>query len=306
MRDPVALLLILAGAALLLGSTVARLAADRGIRQRLGSVVRQVGLPEPALGPEDRGASWLLGLGVRIGRRLLGRSRDTLARDLRRAGVQFAGAAEVFAALRLLVALLAGLLGAGIFGRETAAHHLALGLVGALLGAFLATRLLRARAAAREQAIRKELPITLDLVSLALEGGAGIEQALRFVAQPGRLPARVVVGPLRALVADLDHGVPHDLALERLGQRLAIEPALLFVEVLRQSLRHGTEVVPALRALAEDLAERRVQEARTAIGRIATTMTVIMVVCFLPALMILIAAPAVGGLLTTLRNLAIP
>lgn len=299
MQDPLALILIFSGAALLCGAGIARLQAERGLRDRLSGAVQQTGLAEPGLAAAGGGQSWLLNLSVIVGRRVLGgaRARDALSGELRRAGVQFAAGAEVFAALRLLVAVAAGALAAVTLGDE---NTIAVAMVGALVGAFAATRGLKALAARREQAIRKELPVMLDLLCLALEGGAGIEQALRFLAQPGRLPSKVVIGPLRMLVADLDHGVPHDLALERLGERLAIEPALLFVEVLRQSLRHGTEVVPALRALSEDLAERRVQEARASIGRIATTMTVVMVTCFLPALMILIAAPAIGDLTETL------
>lgn len=303
MMDPLALVLIFAGAALLCGAGIARLQAERGLRDRLSGAVRQSGLAEPALAAAVGGQSRLFDLAVAVGSRVLGgaRARDALSRDLRRAGVQFAGGAEVFAAFRLLMAVAAGALAASILGDENA---IAVAVVGALAGAFATTRALRALAARREQAIRKELPVMLDLLCLALEGGAGIEQALRFLAQPGRLPSKVVIGPLRMLVTDLDHGVPHDLALERLGERLAIEPALLFVEVLRQSLRHGTDVVPALKALAEDLAERRIQEARASIGRIATMMTVVMVTCFLPALMILIAAPAVGDLTSMLRSAA--
>lgn len=303
MQDPLALILIFSGAALLCGAGIARLQAERGLRDRLSGAVRQPGLAEPGLTAAGGGQSRLFDLAVAVGRRVLGgaRARDALSRDLQRAGVQFVGSAEVFAAFRLLMAVAAGALAASILGDENA---IAVAVVGALAGAFATTRGLRALAARREQAIRKELPVMLDLLSLALEGGAGIEQALRFLAQPGRLPSKVVIGPLRMLAADLDHGVPHDLALERLGERLAIEPALLFVEVLRQSLRHGTDVVPALKALAEDLAERRVQEARASIGRIATMMTVVMVTCFLPALMILIAAPAVGDLTAALRSMA--
>ncbi|MBR0668179.1 type II secretion system F family protein [Roseomonas hellenica] len=303
MIDPLALILIFAGAALLCGTGIARLQAERGLRDRLSGAVQRTGLAAPSLAAASGARFWLFGLSVAIGRRVLGgaRARDVLSGDLRRAGVQFAGAAEAFAAFRLLVAIVAGTLAALFLGGENA---IAAALVGALAGAFAATRGLRGLAARREQAIRRELPVTLDLLGLALEGGAGIEQALRFLAQPGRLPSKVVIGPLRMLVADLDHGVPHDLALERLGERLAIEPALLFVEVLRQSLRHGTDVVPALKTLAEDLIERRIQDARASIGRIATTMTVIMVTCFLPALIILIAAPAVGDVTAMLRSAA--
>ncbi|MBR0646324.1 type II secretion system F family protein [Plastoroseomonas hellenica] len=305
MMDPFALILIFAGAALLCGAGIARLQVERGLRDRLNGVVRQTGLSEPALAAVGGAQSWLFRLGVAVGRRVLGgaKARDALGGNLRRAGIQFAGAAEAFAALRLLTALMTGTLAALLLGEGTTVNYTAVAAIGALVGAFATTRLLSMIAGRREQAIRKELPVTLDLLCLALEGGAGIEQGLRFLAQPGRLPAKVVIGPLRALVADLDHGVPHDLALERLGDRLGIEPALLFVEVLRQSLRHGTDVVPALKALAEDLTERRIQEARASIGRIATTMTVVMVICFIPALMILIAAPSIGSLTTLLRGM---
>ncbi|HEY4250998.1 MAG TPA: type II secretion system F family protein [Roseomonas sp.] len=303
MMDPLALVLIFAGAALLCGSGLARLQAERGLRDRLGTVVRQAGLTSLDQSVASKAPAWPYTAAIAIGRRLLGgtRARDALTGNLKRAGIQFAGAAELFAASRLLIALATGAAAVLVFGKGGA---LVPAVIGALAGAFAATYLVKTLAGRREQAIRKELPVMLDLLSLALEGGAGIEQAIRFLAQPGRLPSKVVIKPLQMLVADLDRGVPHDLALERLGERLATEPALLFVQVLRQSLRHGTEVVPALKVLAEDLAERRLQDAKAAIGRIATSMTVIMVVCFLPALLMLIAAPAIGDIGTTLRAFA--
>lgn len=173
-------------------------------------------------------------------------------------------------------------------------------VLGAMIAYIAANRTLGAIAQRRARQLRAELPSAIDLIALAFEGGAGVEQALRFASVQPVHPAPRVQRMLQGFVIDLDRGTPYDLALSRLGERLGIEEAQSLTDLLRQSLQHGTELIVPLKALGRGLRERRVADARAAIGRATTLMTVVMVTCLLPALLILIGAPSVGAILNVL------
>ena len=292
-------LLVAAGGAALLAPV---------LRQRMLAAVVRRRLAAACSGQWDRapgrwiGGAAAYGLLVGCGRLLLRNeaAAAALVADLRAASIWHRDAAAVFAAGRALLILL----GAGIAVLAWPAATPLLALRGAALGGIVAyvaaNRALGAVSQRRARQLRAELPAAIDLIALAFEGGAGVEQALRFAAIQPVHPAPRVQRALQVFAIDLDRGTPYDLALSRLGERLGIEDAQALTDLLRQSLQHGTELIVPLKALGRDLRERRVADARAAIGRATTMMTVVMVTCLLPALLILIGAPSVGAIMNVL------
>ena len=288
--------LLLAGAALTALAALLRMLRAAHAGQQLHRAIGRRGQPA-------RRAAERLVLLQRAGRMLLGsgQAAEDTARLLRLAGFWQPNAAPVFAAGRLLLALLAGL-GFWIAFRHDG-NALSYAALAAVLCAILVSRLMKGYAERRAMRMRGELSSAIGLVVLGLEGGAGIEHALRFAADQSAAPTPTLSPALRALNRDLDGGMPHDGALARLAERAAVEEMRLATDLVRQSLRFGTELIVPLRALAVELGEQRLARGRERVGSATVKMTVVMIIAFLPALLILMGAPAFSGLLAGLSNL---
>lgn len=287
--------LLLLGAALL----VALPLLQRGRVQR--RVERRLASLWGGAAPETRQhlAEELRAAALRLGDAVLGQgaARRKLARKLAEAGFGSREAPQLFAAGRLAFCLGAGLLAALL---APLGDPLRDGAFVAAVGFLLPGLLLQGRATRRARMTRAELPVVIDVLTMAMESGAAVEQAVRFVVQLPTSPAPVTLPALRGFVTDLDRATPYELSLARLDDRLGIEEAGLLVEVLRQHMVHGTELLVPLRAIARDLREQRVMRARAAIGKATTQMTVVMITCLLPALLALLGAPAVSSVVATL------
>jgi tight adherence protein C len=301
--DPAALLpalgALLAALALALLSRRARPAArlDRRLRRVLG--LREAAAARPKL--HERLARFE---GALIGGET---DRREIANLLRGAGYYGIGAPLVFALLRLLatVVALAGSLALFAFagwmvGRGRFVPFLIAGFT--YLGA---KRALTVLAHARQRRIRAELPFLLDLLRLMLEAGSSLDQCFRNLA---RAEAGSVVpetqAALRVMVDDLQKGTPYDQALTRWGERLSVDGARELASLFKQSLVHGTEIGEALVSFTRESADKRLSEARDAVGRKAAQLSGAMMLFFVPALFILLGGPAAVSLSAALNGIA--
>lgn len=233
------------------------------------------------------------------------KDRDEILRHLRAAGSDDPRALLVFAGLRFAATLLA-VIGVGIalwlLGRWSGVarfYPLAAGGV-AYLGAKI---VLRSLAAVRLRRINAELPFVLDVLLLMLESGISLDQCFRSLAQADQGAMPHVKHSISALVDDIQRGMDYDQALDRWAERLGVGGVREVASLFKQTLLHGTELGPPLRDFAREFADRRVSSARESIGRKTTQMTVVMVVFLMPALFIVLAAPAVVSIFSTLSGL---
>jgi tight adherence protein C len=116
--------------------------------------------------------------------------------------------------------------------------------------------------------------------------------------------APIVRMAVAQLVDEIQRGMSYDAALARWADRLGVNGARELAGVLRQSLSQGTELAGTLREFAREFGERRVFAARESIGRKTTQMTIAMLVLLMPALMIVLAGPAVSTLGTTITKIS--
>jgi tight adherence protein C len=294
-------LLFVAGGALVLHLGLREYAADRVLMQRFRQFVA------PRFGA-PKFAAWTISGLEWLGRKVTGAGPlKELQALLLQAGLSNPVAPFIFAGLRLAgtlavfaVALLPPYLRHGTVAAEDAGI--------AFFAAFIVYRaftiLLKARIEVRQREIRRELPYVLDLVLMVLDSGVSIDQALQHVgAHIGRV-APICGGLLGRYNAETTEGVPYDLALDRLAQRLAIPEGRDFAGLLKQNLYQGGELNPPLKRLAADIGETRLAAAREAMGRKSVLLTLVMLAFFMPVLMIALAGPAVSDIVTTLGNVA--
>jgi tight adherence protein C len=237
-----------------------------------------------------------------LGKVLIGdaKDREEIEASLRAAGYDSPYAPLVFAWARLLLAAGAGLATALVLvllhrwhGWGPFAAWAAFG------GSYVVSKpLVRWNAARRERRVTAELPLFLDMLTMMLESGVSLDQALRMVAsEAGAAPMIRAVTTL--LAADLQRGMPHEQAYDRWADRLGVQGGRELAALFKRALAHGSGLSAALAAFAREFTERRVSLARESVGKRTTQLTMAMMVFFMPALFIVIAGPAAATLMKT-------
>ncbi len=148
---------------------------------------------------------------------------------------------------------------------------------------------IRSRAQQRQIALVRELPDNLDQVAVCVEAGLGFEAALARVSAAGRGP---LTEELQRLLQDVRIGLPRAEALQNLATRSGRPEVRQFTHAVNQAETYGLPVAQVLRTQADDLRERRRQGAEERAMKVPVKLTFPLVLCILPATMIVIIGPA--------------
>lgn len=177
------------------------------------------------------------------------------------------------------------------------------GLMGLLwkgwMGGFgvLALTFVLARRFIRQKGERADAQMNLEAVALCqlmrmfLETGMTIERAFRIMAQQARPLMPILIRHIDAFNRRLEAGMDRSVALAELGSNHNVPVLKDLTTILRQTGVMGTGAGDAINALiqrANDTQRSRLQEAA---GKVSAKMSAVMVLCMLPALMILVAGP---------------
>lgn len=291
-------LLAVGGFVLLLGAR--QYAVDRVLMERFHHHVAQ---PLNGASLSDRGLSLLEWLGRRI---VNAQSLKDLQSLLIQAGLPGSATPFIFATLRLTatVAVFAAMLLPRYLHQGVRLRDAGLAFFAGFIAYRAFTIFLKSRMESRQREIRRELPYVLDLVLMVLDSGVSIDQALRHVGEHIGKVASICGVMLRRYNAETEEGVPYDLALDRLAQRLLISEGRDFASLLKQNLYQGGELSPPLRRLAADIGDVRLAMAREQAGRKSVLLTLVMLAFFMPVLMIALAGPAVSDITSTLSSVA--
>jgi tight adherence protein C len=151
--------------------------------------------------------------------------------------------------------------------------------------------ILSKRVKVRQQAIRKILPYTLDLLCLAVEAG------LDFTAALNRIGENLRDSPLgeefRMLGQDLNMGKTRPEALRDMEQRIGLEELTAVVSALVQADELGASLGPALRIQSEELQRQRFQRAEKKAMQAPVFMLLPMVGCIFPIVFMVIFTPII-------------
>jgi pilus assembly protein TadC len=156
-------------------------------------------------------------------------------------------------------------------------------------GYILPSLILKLRLKRWRAAFSKQFPFAIDLLSLIVSSGTGLQSAVEEVA------VSMPPGPLRdELWRALGHmilGASLREALEEFAQRSGIEEVQSFVTALVQAQQLGTELGGVLRVLVGSIRERTSQEAEERSQLLPMKMLVPLLFFIFPALLILLFAP---------------
>ena len=228
-----------------------------------------------------------------------------VVRKLRMAGYRGQGPVVTFLAIRLLAApaifAIAALYVFVILPLDYPVFvKLAMVTAASLLGYFIPAIYVQNRIGKRQKAIRHTWPDALDLVLICVEAGMGIERAFQKVSEEIGVQSAILADELGLTTAELSYLPERRKAYENLAMRTGLESVRSVVTMLVQAEKFGTALGPALRVLAQENRQTRMNEAEKKAATLPPKLTVPMIVFFLPVLFAVIIAPAVIQITTNL------
>jgi tight adherence protein C len=221
---------------------------------------------------------------------------------LTQAGYRSAAAGRVYgwvriaAPLLLPAALIAG--GKAVGMPDTILFLLA--AAGAAAGLALPSAFLRSKARKRQEAITDALPDALDLLTVCVEAGLGINSAFLRIAEEFRLSSPTLSEEFDVVNREMVAGKPRMEALRALSDRTGVEDVKSLVAMLIQTERLGTSLAKSLRVHSDSLRLRRRQRAEEAAAKTTIKLVFPLVFLLFPALFIVILGPGVLQILRVL------
>ena len=149
------------------------------------------------------------------------------------------------------------------------------------------------RAAKRKKSIQLAWPDALDLMLICVESGMSVEAAFRKVSEEIGSQSVELAEEFVLTNAELSFLQERKVAYENLASRTGLESVKSVAQALIQAERYGTPVAQALRVLANESREMRMNEAEKKAAALPPKLTVPMILFFLPVLFAVILGPAI-------------
>ncbi len=223
---------------------------------------------------------------------------DDLRGKLLQANWRGPNAVAVFVAARVATPLLFLLLAILIlYGGKTAPVSPSLKptvlLVSVIAGVYLPNLLVQNAIIQRQKAFTLGFPDALDLLLICVESGLAMEAAFGRVAQEIGDSFPELAEELELTTAELAYLPDRRVALENLTVRTGLPAVKAVCTTLIQAEKYGTPLTAALRTAAQENRENRLAIAEKKAATLPATLTVPMIVFFLPVLFLVILGPAV-------------
>jgi tight adherence protein C len=162
-----------------------------------------------------------------------------------------------------------------------------------LIGFYGPAAWLSARTADRRDRVEMAFPNALDLLQVSIEAGLGFDAALSRVADELRTASPEISSEFIAAQQEVLAGRDREEAYRAMAERLGIEEAYAFVNVVLQSMRFGTSMGQALLAYSTDMRQRREIRAQEKANKLPVYMSAVMATLMMPALLIVSIGPVV-------------
>jgi tight adherence protein C len=218
---------------------------------------------------------------------------DNVHADLLKAGLTGTIRAEEFVAVQVGAVLLGigGGLVALVSGAVGIKTGLALVFILPMLGGLAPSWWLRHRIKARRAQVTNDLPDVLDLMTISVAAGLGLEQAMQVSCARFESP---VSDELRLTLREMELGLSRHDALENMKLRTDIDDLVTFAVVLSQADALGLPIGRVLEAQANEMRDKRRQRAREKAAKVPIKILFPLALCFLPAILIIVLGPIVG------------
>ncbi len=155
----------------------------------------------------------------------------------------------------------------------------------------------------REKDFDKNFPDAIDMLSVCVEAGLGLDSAIERVGREFKSFSPTIGYEFIRLSQDVASGIPRHDALKNLTKRIRCKDLQSFVALLIQSETMGTGVVQPLSVYCDTLRSRKKQRVEELVQTSSAKMTIPMVLFLLPAMFIVILYPSIVKLLEALKTM---
>lgn len=177
-------------------------------------------------------------------------------------------------------------------------------LLAGAIGYYLPNAILSHMVERRQRTILESFPDALDLMTVCVEAGLGLDAALLRVATELEMTSPVLSEELHLVNLELRAGSSKEKALRNLALRTGVEDIDTLVAMLIQAERFGTSVADSLRVHSDGLRTKRRLRAEEAAAKIPLKMLFPLVFCILPSMIVVLLGPAILRILRVLIPLA--
>jgi tight adherence protein C len=148
------------------------------------------------------------------------------------------------------------------------------------------------RISKRQKSIKRAWPDALDLMLICVESGISIEAGMRRVSEEMADQSPELAEEMVLTTAELSFLQDRRTAFDNLANRTQLENVKAVTQALIQAERYGTPIAQALRVLAQEGRDERMNEAEKKAAALPPKLTVPMILFFLPVLIAVILGPA--------------
>ncbi|HEL2979299.1 TPA: type II secretion system F family protein [Stenotrophomonas maltophilia] len=230
-------------------------------------------------------------------------NEDRLLLDL--AGWNTRRGTSIYLGLRLLLAMVVLALALSFSDATGLARMMV--VIGALAAGLLLPKfILSSWVKRRRRAVDNELPLLIDLLRLLQGVGFSMDQSLQTLGDKLRDALPVLGGELQEANVAYTHGRTRAQSLRRLSEVYADDDLSSLMQLILQVHAHGGAVQEPLRQFSIRLREQRRNTLKEKVGKLSVKMTVVMMLTLLPALMLVLAGPALVALASTMSKMGSP
>jgi tight adherence protein C len=246
------------------------------------------------------------------------RERGRFRRELANAGFRGPNAVLVYFAIRIGLGLVLPVLlaGAVLFQHLLPLSDSVRGVIGRIdrmqvllgfaamivLGFYGPAMWLSARTSERHARAEADFPNALDLLQVSIEAGLGFDAALSRVSAEMATASPVLSQEFTAAQQEILAGRDREQAYRRMAERIGIDEAHAFINVVLQSMRFGTSMSQALLAYSSDMRQRREIKAQEKANKLPVYMSAVMASLMMPALLIVTIGPVFLRYTSTFGN----
>lgn len=162
-----------------------------------------------------------------------------------------------------------------------------------IIGFYLPNLYINNKSSKRKVSINKAWPNALDLLLICVESGMSIEAGFRKVSVEIGGQSTPLAEELVLVGAELSFLAERKQAYENLYKRTGLDSVKGVSQALVQAERYGTPIGQALRVLAAESRQQRLNAAEKKAAGLPPKLTVPMIVFFLPVLFAVILGPAI-------------
>jgi tight adherence protein C len=212
-----------------------------------------------------------------------------LVRRLSLAGYRKPQHADIFLGARLALPVVLGVAAVLVFEQNIIVFF----FMALILGFFIPDFWLSYAINKRREKIKLSLPDGLDLLSICLEAGLGLDQGIVRVGQELRLSHPELSEELLLVNFEQRAGVQRIAAWQAFAQRANIESVRSFVAMLIQTDRFGTPIAKSLGAFSDALRLQRRQQAEEMAAKTTIKLVPPLVFFIFPSMGVVVVGPAI-------------